>query len=50
MWFYVALFIVAFAVGFFTMWFAFDDIGTDVVFFDDDEDLQKMHWNGLRNQ
>lgn len=50
MWFYVALFIVAFAVGFFTTWLSLDDLGADVVFFDNDEELQQMHWQGLRNQ
>jgi|TARA_R100000479_G_scaffold171330_1_gene114823 hypothetical protein len=42
--------LLAFVAGFLLTWFSFDDIGTDVVFFDDDEELQKMHWNGLRNQ
>ena len=48
MWFYLALFSLAFIAGFFTMWFALDDLGTQVVFFDSEEELQQMHWNGLR--
>ena len=41
-------FALAFIAGFFTMWFAFDDLGSDVVFFIDDAELEQMHWDGLR--
>jgi len=48
MWYYLTLFLVAFLAGFLTMWFAFDDIGTEIVFFESEEELQQMHWEGLR--
>jgi len=41
-------FFLSFIAGFVAMWIAFDDLGTDVVFFDNEEELQQMHWNGLR--
>ena len=27
----------------------FDDLGEGAVFFTDDEELQEMHWSGLRD-
>ena len=36
------------ALGFLTTWFLFDDLGSDVQFFIDEEELQQMHWDGLR--
>jgi len=44
---YVILFILAFIAGFLTM-FLFDDLGSDVVIFASDEELQELCWNGLR--
>jgi hypothetical protein len=41
------LFWLFFLAGFLSVWFMFDDIGT--VFFTDDEELQEMHWSGLRD-
>tara|TARA_R100001509_G_scaffold139913_1_gene94537 strand:- start:59 stop:217 length:159 start_codon:yes stop_codon:yes gene_type:complete len=48
MWYYLTLFFVAFLAGFLTMWFSFDDLGTQIVFFESEEELQQMHWDGLR--
>jgi hypothetical protein len=44
---YVILFILAFIAGFLTMWL-FDDLGSDVVIFTSEEELQELCWNGLR--
>tara|TARA_R100000541_G_C1881580_1_gene82374 strand:- start:883 stop:1038 length:156 start_codon:yes stop_codon:yes gene_type:complete len=35
-------------LGFLTVWFLFDDLGSNVQFFIDEEELQQMHWDGLR--
>jgi len=43
------LFWLFFLAGFLSVWFMFDDIGNDTVFFTDDEELQEMHWSGLRD-
>tara|TARA_R110001632_G_scaffold12717_4_gene44037 strand:- start:715 stop:876 length:162 start_codon:yes stop_codon:yes gene_type:complete len=43
------IFALAFVAGFISMWLALDDLGSDVVFFIDDAELEDMHWNGLRN-
>ena len=46
---YVIMFFLAFIAGFLTMWFAsMDDLGSDVVIFTSDEELQELCWNGLR--
>lgn len=45
---YVILFILAFIAGFLTLWLGFDDLGSDVVIFTNDEELQELCWNGLR--
>lgn len=45
---YVILFILAFIAGFLTLWLGFDDLGSDVVIFSNDEELQELCWNGLR--
>ena len=47
---YVILFILAFIAGFLTMWFgySFDELGQDVVIFNNDEELHELCWNGLR--
>ena len=46
---YVIMFFLAFIAGFLTMWFAsMDDLGSDVVIFANDEELQELCWNGLR--
>jgi hypothetical protein len=45
---YVILFILAFIAGFLTMWLATEDLGSDVVIFASDEELQELCWNGLR--
>lgn len=45
---YVILFILAFIAGFLTLWLGFDDLGSDVVIFTCDEELQELCWNGLR--
>ena len=41
-------FALAFIAGFFTMWMALDDLGSDVVIFTSDEELQELCWDGLR--
>lgn len=42
-------FLLSFIAGFIAMWLVtFDDLGTEIVFFDSEEELQQMHWNGLR--
>ena len=43
------LFWLFFLAGFLSVWFMFDDIGNGAVFFTDDEELQEMHWSGLRD-
>tara|TARA_R110000787_G_scaffold114734_2_gene224557 strand:+ start:1858 stop:2013 length:156 start_codon:yes stop_codon:yes gene_type:complete len=43
-------FVLSFIVGFSFAWFAFDDLGEGVVFFTDEEDLQRLHWEGLRGK
>ena len=43
----IVLFVLAFIAGFLTMWL-FDDLGSDVVIFANDEELQELCWNGLR--
>jgi len=45
---YVILFILAFIAGFLTLWLGFDDLGSDVVIFASEEELQELCWNGLR--
>mgnify|MGYP003666476365 FL=1 len=35
-------------LGFLTTSFLFKDLGSNVQFFDYKEELQEMHWNGLR--
>jgi hypothetical protein len=47
LWFF---FILAFIIGFAFVWFMFDDLGEGAVFFTDDEDLQRLHWEGLRRK
>lgn len=44
----IMLFVLAFIAGFLTMWLATNDLGSDVVIFESDEDLQQMCWGGLR--
>ncbi len=44
------LFILAFMIGFAFIWFMFDDLGSNAVFFTDEEELQRLHWEGLRRQ
>ena len=44
----VAFSIIAFIGGFLTMWYILDDLGSDVVIFTNDEELQELCWNGLR--
>jgi|GEM_PF-3999762 len=44
----VAFSIIAFIGGFLTMWYILDDLGSDVVIFTDDAELQELCWNGLR--
>ena len=46
---YEIMFYLPFNAGFLTMWFAsMDDLGSDVVIFTSDEELQELCWNGLR--
>ena len=44
----VAFSIIAFIGGFLTMWYILDDLGSDVVIFTDDAELQELCWDGLR--
>jgi len=44
----VAFSIIAFIGGFLTMWYLLDDLGSDVVIFTDDAELQELCWDGLR--
>tara|TARA_R110000796_G_scaffold212508_1_gene328614 strand:- start:1773 stop:2009 length:237 start_codon:yes stop_codon:yes gene_type:complete len=44
------LFVLAFMIGFAFVWFMFDDLGEGAVFFTDEEDLQRLHWEGLRRK
>jgi len=39
---------LAFIAGFVFTWFAFDDLGTDVVYFTSKEELEEGCWNGMR--
>tara|TARA_R110000782_G_scaffold246026_1_gene332742 strand:+ start:131 stop:292 length:162 start_codon:yes stop_codon:yes gene_type:complete len=41
-------FVLAFIAGFCSIWFALDDLGSEVIFFTDQEELERMHWEGLR--
>ena len=47
LWFF---FIISFIIGFALFWSMFDDLGEGAVFFTDDEDLQRLHWEGLRRK
>ena len=47
LWFF---FILAFIIGFAFVLFMFDDLGEGAVFFTDEEDLQRLHWEGLRRK
>jgi hypothetical protein len=42
------LFGLAFIVGFAFTWFAFDDLGSDVVYFTSKKELEEECWNGMR--
>jgi hypothetical protein len=44
----IVLFILAFIAGFLTLWLGFDDLGSDVVIFTNDAELQELCWDGLR--
>ena len=44
----IVLFFLAFIAGFLTLWLGFDDLGSDVVIFANDEELQELCWDGLR--
>jgi len=44
----VVLFVLAFIAGFLTMWLATNDLGSDVVIFTSEEELQQLCWDGLR--
>ena len=39
---------LAFIAGFFSMWMSLDDLGSNVVIFTSDEELQELCWDGLR--
>tara|TARA_R110002167_G_scaffold58755_1_gene166228 strand:- start:455 stop:610 length:156 start_codon:yes stop_codon:yes gene_type:complete len=41
-------FLFGIILGFLTTSFLFKDLGSNVQFFDYEEELQEMHWNGLR--
>tara|TARA_R110000751_G_scaffold172119_1_gene278569 strand:+ start:156 stop:317 length:162 start_codon:yes stop_codon:yes gene_type:complete len=43
------IFWLCFFAGFISVWFMFDDLGEGAVFFTDEEELQEMHWSGLRD-
>jgi hypothetical protein len=40
---------LAFIGGFFTTWMALDDLGSNVVIFTSEEELQQLCWDGLRD-
>jgi hypothetical protein len=39
---------LAFIAGFAFVWFLFDDLGSDVIYFSTKEELEEGCWNGMR--
>jgi mevalonate pyrophosphate decarboxylase len=45
----IVLFVLSFIAGFLTMWFWTNDLGSNVVIFASEEELQQLCWDGLRD-
>lgn len=45
---WIILSIIAFVAGFLATWLATNDLGSNVVIFTSEEELQELCWDGLR--